>query len=192
MKNLKTNNMLKIIFKLRGYLMIPPVIFVILCTWGEIEKDWLVFGLGGAIFALGFALRVWAQMHIHYRLKTKKMLTTTGPYAYTRNPLYIANTVMLAAVCMLSELFWFAPIQILYCAAVYSFVVRFEEEHLTQKYGTAYLNYVNEVPRWFPRLRQLNINKTNINTNKYFTPSIAAEIYNLLLLLPFVIKEILF
>lgn len=181
--------MLRKIFKLRGYLMIPPVVFIALCSWGEIENDWLVFGLGGITFALGLALRIWAQMHIHYRLKTKKILTTTGPYAYVRNPLYIANTIILAAICLFSELFWFVPIQILYCAIVYSFVVRFEEDHLTQKYGSAYLDYAKQVPRWLPKLRSLNVEKTN--ANRYFIRSIAAEVYNLLLLAPFLIKEIL-
>jgi len=183
--------MLRKFFKLRGYLMIPPVVFLVLCSRGEIEKDWLVFGLGGITFALGLALRVWAQMHIHYRLKTKKILTTTGPYAYIRNPLYIANTIMLVAACMFSELFWFVPIQILYCAIVYTLVVRFEENHLSEKYGNDYLDYTKQVPRWLPRLRSLRI-KEKVNVSEYLIPSIVAEAPNLLILAPFIIKDIFF
>lgn len=180
---------MKKIYKIRGLLMVLPMIFIALCTWNETEKETLVFGLGGAVFALGLALRIWAQMHIHHRLKVKKVLTTTGPYAYVRNPLYVANTIMLAAACMLAELFWFVPIQILYCAIIYTFVVRSEENRLSQKYGSAYLNYTNEVPRWLPRVKRLSIQEIKIN--KYFIPSIVAETHNLLLLMPFIIKEML-
>jgi hypothetical protein len=119
----------------------------------------------------------------------KKILTTTGPYAYVRNPLYIANTIMLAATCMLAELFWFVPVQILYCAIVYTFVVRFEENRLYQKYGSAYLNYAHQVPRWLPKLRSMSIKETNIN--RYLIPGIVAEVHNLLLVVPFIVKEML-
>jgi protein-S-isoprenylcysteine O-methyltransferase Ste14 len=189
MKKTQNKITMKNIFKFRGFLMIPPIVFIVLCTWDEIEENWLSFGLGGATFALGLALRIWAQTHIHHRLKMKKILTTTGPYAYVRNPLYIANTIMLVATCMLAELFWFVPVQILYCAIVYTFVVRFEENRLYQKYGSAYLNYAHQVPRWLPKLRSLSIKETNIN--RYLIPSIVAEVHNLLLVVPFIVKEML-
>jgi protein-S-isoprenylcysteine O-methyltransferase Ste14 len=189
MKKTQNKITMKNIFKLRGFLMIPPIVFIVLCTWGEIEENWLSFGLGGATFALGLALRIWAQTHIHHRLKMKKILTTTGPYAYVRNPLYIANTIMLAATCMLAELFWFVPVQILYCAIVYTFVVRFEENRLYQKYGSAYLNYAHQVPRWLPKLRSMSIKETNIN--RCLIPSMVAEVHNLLLVVPFIVKEML-
>ena len=189
MKETKNKILIKKIFKFRGFLMIPPIVFIVLCSWHETENAWLDFGLGGATFALGLALRIWAQTHIHHRLKMKKILTTTGPYAYVRNPLYIANTIMLAATCMLAELFWFVPVQILYCAIVYTFVVRFEENRLYQKYGSAYLNYAHQVPRWLPKLRSMSIKETNIN--RYLIPSIVAEVHNLLLVVPFIVKEML-
>jgi protein-S-isoprenylcysteine O-methyltransferase Ste14 len=191
MEDIKNETLMRKIFKLRGLLMVPPMIFIVLCTWGEIEKDWLIFGLGGTTFALGLALRVWAQMHIRYRLKIEKILTTTGPYSYVRNPLYIANTIMLVAACMFSEQFWFIPIQILYCAIVYNLVVRFEENHLLQKYGNAYLDYTYQVPRWFPRLRSLSIKK-KVNVIEYLIPSIVTEAPNLLILAPFIIKDVFF
>jgi len=169
--------------------MLPPLVFIALCSLGEVENDMLVFGAGGLIFGLGLALRVWAQMHLHYRLKTKKHLTLSGPYAYVRNPVYVANTTMFAGTCILSELLWFAPIQVLYCAIVYTLVVGYEEAHLTKKYGGAYLEYVSRVPRWFPKLRRSHRRRTSLAG--YFAASLLAEGPNLLLLLPFIIKELI-
>jgi len=179
---------MKTIYRLRGWLMVPPMIFVMLCIWNETENKWLLGG-GGVIFALGVALRVWAQMHLHYRLKVKKTLTVTGPFAYVRNPTYIANTAMLAGACMLGEIFWFVPIQVLYCAVVYTLVVRYEEAHLARKYGGAYQEYAGQVPRWLPKLKLLD--KRMNSMAKYFIPSLSAEVHCLLFILPFLAKEMI-
>jgi protein-S-isoprenylcysteine O-methyltransferase Ste14 len=179
---------MKRIFKYRGLLMLPPMVFITFCTWSEVENSTLVFGLGGLVFALGLGLRLWAQMHLHYRLKTRKVLTTTGPYAYVRNPIYVANTAMLVAACMLAELFWFAPIQALYCGVVYALVVRDEEAHLTAKYGAPYREYLKSIPRWLPKLRRLDVRQPSAAT--YFLPSVWAEVHNFLWLAPFLVKEL--
>jgi len=169
--------------------MVPPMVFITLCTWGEVENELAVFGAGGVTFALGLALRVWAQMHLHYRLRMSKTLTLTGPYAYVRNPIYIANTTMLAGSCMLAELFWFIPIQVLWCAVVYGLVVRYEETHLAKKYGRAYLEYVSRVPRWLPKVGRSDEGRPRVAG--YFGPSLLAEAHNLAFLLPFLMKELI-
>lgn len=177
-----------LIYKTRGLLMVPPVVFMALSTWKEVEKDVVVWSLGGAVFGAGLYLRIYSQMHVHHRLRIRKILTTTGPYAYIRNPLYVANTLLLTGAAFLSELLWFAPLMLVYCAIVYSFVVRYEEAKLTGKYGATYTEYFNRVPRWFPRLRGLP--KTScLKMREFLGPSIFAEMHNLLLVIPFLIKE---
>ena len=79
---------MKTAYRFRGLLMLPPMVFVTLCTWGEVENEWVIFGVGGVVFALGVALRLWAQLHLRYRLNTRTVLTTTGPYAHVRNPMH--------------------------------------------------------------------------------------------------------
>ncbi|MCJ7543717.1 MAG: isoprenylcysteine carboxylmethyltransferase family protein [Phycisphaerae bacterium] len=178
---------MKVIYKLRGLLMAPLMIFVTLCTWGETDNDLLAWGIGGATFAVGLALRVWAQVHLRYRLKVRKTLTTTGPYACVRNPSYIGNTIILSGVCMLTGMFWFVPVQLVYCAAVYSLVVRYEEAYLATTFGAPYLEYCSAVPRWFPRWRAL---QTRADMGSYLIPSLLAEAHNLLYLLLFAVKEL--
>ena len=182
---------MRTIFKLRGWLMLIPMVFITVCTAYETENEWLCFGLGGLVFVLGLVLRVWAQMHLHYRLRIRKELTVTGPYAFVRNPIYIGNTLMLAGACMLAELFWFVPVQVLYCALVYTFVVRYEESHLADKYGGAYVEYMSRVPRWLPGLGLARLSAGAGVFRAYFTASLWSEVHNLLLLSPFIIKELL-
>jgi len=177
------------VYRIRALLMVPPMVFVTLCTWSEVEHELLVFGLGGSVFVVGLLMRLWAQTHLHYRLPESKVLTTTGPYSLVRNPIYIGNTIMLAGVCFLTELFWFAPIMLGYCALVYSLVVRWEESHLGRKYGRAYASYTRRVPRWLPRCRR-PLEAASVDSARYLAASLLAEGHNLLLLVPPVIKEL--
>jgi len=181
-------SLLKLIFKYRGALMAPPLVFAAICTWRETENRYLTFGIGSILFACGLLLRLWSQMHLHYRLKTSTVLTVTGPYVYVRNPIYIANTIMLVAAVILAELYWLAPLMFVYCLIVYTFVVRFEELHLLDRYGQAYADYVSRTQRWIPDFHV--VKSATINTRQFLLPSLLAEAPSLLLLLPFIIKEI--
>jgi protein-S-isoprenylcysteine O-methyltransferase Ste14 len=148
--------------------------------------DYLIWPFGISLVFLGFILRIWAQQHLHYRLKLRKSLTTTGPYLFIRNPIYVGNMLMCLGAIITSEVLWLAPIILFYCFSIYFLVVHYEEEHLLEKYGEPYQRYLSEVPRWLPRaIRFKNLNLIN----KYFLPSIVAEIHCLLLLVPYVLKE---
>lgn len=175
-------------YKLRGVLMAPWLVFMVFSTYWEYERHW-IFPVASAVFGVGFAIRVWSQMHLHYRLKVRKVLTTTGPYGFVRNPIYIGNTFILLGACIMSELLWLTPFLLIWCALVYSLVVRHEERHLTSKYGEAYLDYVNNVPRWLPRVPPLV--QPTVHVRQFAARSIGAEIYCFLYILPFVLKEIL-
>jgi protein-S-isoprenylcysteine O-methyltransferase Ste14 len=169
--------------------MAPPVLFVAFCTWGEVENEVIVWSVGGGLFLLGLALRIWAQMHLRHRLPIKRQLTLTGPYRYVRNPLYVANTVLLLAATVVGELFWFLPIMLVYCAIIYSLVVRHEEAKLLRKYGGAYEEYRRQVPRWFPRLVGARTPCT-VDASRFLPPCLLVELQDALLLLPFLIKEL--
>jgi protein-S-isoprenylcysteine O-methyltransferase Ste14 len=178
---------MKIIYKLRGLIVAPVMIFATLCTWGEVRNHLLAWGIGGAAFAAGLALRVWAQVHLHYRLKIRKKLTTSGPYAFVRNPSYIGNTIIVSGVCMMCGMFWFLPIQVLYCAVVYGLAVRYEERFLIATFGAPYIVYRWRVPRWLPR-RPAPQERTDMKP--YLLPSLLSEAHNLLYLLLVAFKEL--
>jgi protein-S-isoprenylcysteine O-methyltransferase Ste14 len=176
-------------YRARGLAFTPPVVFTVLWTRGETELPWLTWSLGLAVFLVGVLIRIWAQTHLRYRLDIRKVLTTTGPYAYVRNPIYIGNSLMLLGACVTSQLLWFVPVMLVWCVVVYPYVVRYEETHLLAKYGQPYADFLAKVPRWIPRW---------IAGNTVFTPqargllgpSIVAELHTLALLIPYVLKAL--
>jgi protein-S-isoprenylcysteine O-methyltransferase Ste14 len=178
----------RVAYRLRGYLVSLPLVFALFCYSYETEDEWFIWPVGVSIFLFGLFLRIWAQEHLHYRLKVKKYLTATGPYSFMRNPIYLGNLLICLGLVVTSELLWLVPITFFYCFGIYSLVVRYEEGHLTEKYGEPYRRYLSEVPRWFPKticFKGLGIK------NEYFRASILAEIHFLLLVLPFILKEII-
>ena len=175
-------------FKTRGLLMLPPVAAMLLCTWGETEWDAVLWPVGISVFAVGLFLRFWAQLHLRYRLSVKTRLTTTGPYRYTRNPIYIGNTLILVALCVLSELLWLGPLVVGYCAVIYGLVVRYEERYLLAKHGQAYLDYHRSVPRWLA-VRRPPRPATEARVSSFALSSMLCEAHNLLLLILPLAKE---
>src|ERR1700752_2145819 len=143
---------LKAIYTWRGLLAALPVIFSIFCFLGEYENNYVIWPLGLLLFAAGWAMRMWTQKHLGYRLKIKRTVTTSGPYALVRNPIYIGNTLIILGTVVMSEVLWMVSITLLWCALVYALVVRYEEQILAAKYGQEYVDYLAAVPRWLPRL----------------------------------------
>ncbi|MBN2310294.1 MAG: isoprenylcysteine carboxylmethyltransferase family protein [Candidatus Hydrogenedentes bacterium] len=178
------------VYRIRGLLMVPAFLVLVLCFLGETERDGVVWPIGLAVFAVGVAIRVWAQMHLHYRLRVRKTLTTTGPYAYVRNPIYIGNTAIMLGLTCVSELLWFLPIMFLWCMAVYTLTVRREEAHLLGKYGEPYAEYLRNVPRWIPAVgRGQEHRGRRRRARRFLWPSILAEAHCLLWLIPLAGKE---
>lgn len=171
--------------------MVPPLLFALFCPWGQFENKAVIFVIGGSVFCMGWFIRICSQMHLHYRLPQKKILTTTGPYQCVRNPFYIGNTVIILAACILAGLFWLLPIMLVYCAIVYSLVVRYEESHLRNKYGAPYEAYLAEVPRWFPSTKK-GQHEESRGALKYFWPAFKTELHNIVIILPFIAKQILY
>ncbi len=173
----------KIWYRLRGALIVPFYLFALFYNQGEINNPWIVHPAGTIFFMLGLGLRIWAQMHLHYRLKTHKMLTLTGPYLYVRNPIYIGNTLVLVGITVLSGLLWFVPVMVIACGFTYHMTVLYEEGHLSKKYGQGYVEFFKRIPRWLPRL-QTDQEPEAVSARSYFLPSVVAELHILLLLVP--------
>lgn len=104
--------------------------------------------IGACVGLVGLIIRAYAAGYLH----KQAVLTTTGPYAHTRNPLYFGSSVLAigAAVAMNS---WVSAILLLaYFALVYTLVMRREELELRGHHGTAFDAYARSVPLFFPRL----------------------------------------
>jgi len=177
---------LRWVYRYRGVLLAPPLLLALFSDSRESESR-LLWPIGIALVLLGTGIRVLAQQHIHHRIKARQDLTTTGLYSIIRNPLYVANTVVCLGAVVVSRELWLVPIMFLYCGGLYALVVCYEEAYLLKKYGEPYRKYLSEVPRWFPgRLCFRNV----CLVNPHFFHALAAESPCLLILVPYIFKDI--
>ena len=176
------------VYRFRNYLASLPLIFALAFNQYEIEAGGLIWPLAIVTVLTGIALRIWGQQHLHYRVGMHKQFTSTGPYRFVRNPLYIGNIIMCMGATIASELLWLVPITIIWCFGVYSIVIHYEEGHLLEKYRDGYRRYLLKVPRWLPKgLSFRNLDLINENFNRVAL----IEFSGILILLPYIIKEIL-
>ncbi len=78
-------------------------------------------------------------------------LVTTGPFAWTRNPIYLGNTLLLAGLGFVTPVRWFIPLALAAAFAVDRLAIRREEAHLRARFGDAWDAYACSVPRWIGR-----------------------------------------
>jgi protein-S-isoprenylcysteine O-methyltransferase Ste14 len=103
--------------------------------------------IGFVVGAFGLALRAHAAGYLH----KQEILTTTGPYAYTRNPLYLGSSILALGAAIATHSWWAAGLILIYFALVYRMVMRREEMELRAKHGAAFDAYAASVPLFFPR-----------------------------------------
>jgi len=104
--------------------------------------------LGAAAGLLGLVIRAYAAGYLH----KQEVLTTIGPYAYTRNPLYFGSGILAIGAALAMRSWIAAMLLLVYFVLVYSFVMRREELELRGKHGAAFDAYAATVPLFFPRL----------------------------------------
>jgi protein-S-isoprenylcysteine O-methyltransferase Ste14 len=108
---------------------------------------WIEIAIGGAAVLAGLAVRAAASGHIRKNAE----LATTGPYAYTRNPLYLGSILIAAGFLIAARSIWIAAATVLLFVIIYLPVVRAEEKYLQSAFP-GYNTYAQAVPRFFPRL----------------------------------------
>lgn len=103
--------------------------------------------LGFAVASLGLAVRGWAAGHI---LKDEE-LATGGPYAHTRNPLYLGSFLIGVGVTIAGAQPIFLALFAVFFLGIYSAQSRVEAGYLSERYGATYAVYAARVPLLLPR-----------------------------------------
>jgi protein-S-isoprenylcysteine O-methyltransferase Ste14 len=117
------------------------------------------YGLGAililcAVFLFVFAVSGFtrARTPLQTRRATTQ-LVTTGIYAHTRNPIYVAFTLLLLGIACASAADWLIASTVLFALVIHYGVVKREERYLEAKFGDAYRRYQAHTPRYSWRLR---------------------------------------
>ena len=118
------------------------ILFLIL-----MRPSWHSLSVGGAVALVGVLLRLWASGHID----KGKALTKGGPYACSRNPLYLGSLFLALGVIAAGQAFWLlVPFGVFFSTFYYP-VMKAEEAELLSGYGSKFMEYRQEVPIFFPR-----------------------------------------
>ena len=121
-------------------------LIVVVFAWlSRPTPESLAFGV--PVSALGLALRAWAAGC----LAKNRQLATGGPYAYTRNPLYIGTLLVAIGLVVAARNVYLGVLFALVFLLVYLPVIQLEEQHLRRLFPE-YAAYAREVPALFPRL----------------------------------------
>ena len=102
--------------------------------------------LGAAIGAAGLLVRGLAAGY----LRKREALATAGPYAYTRNPLYVGSAILAGGFAVACRSWPAAALVSVYFSVFYIAVMRREEQELRRQYGAAFEEYAARVPLFFP------------------------------------------
>ena len=124
-----------------------PLGFVLAVAYIWLARPtWLSLIVGAAIALAGVTVRAAASGHV----KKNAELTKTGPYAYTRNPLYVGSIVIAVGFAIAAMSTWIVVILALMFVLIYVPVIRSEEEFLRGTFAD-FDDYCQRVPRLVPR-----------------------------------------
>jgi len=75
-------------------------------------------------------------------------LVTEGPFKLSRNPIYLANMILLVGIGLFFQIGWLLPLAVLDGVLTYFLAIRGEESHLIAMFGYKYESYKKSVRRW--------------------------------------------
>ena len=122
----------------------------------------LVIGSGVAI--VGLAIRAWAAGHI----RKAEQLAVSGPYAHTRNPLYIGSLLMAIGFTVAGGVWWLVLLSIVLFIGIYFPVIRVERDDMRRIFGAAYDEYAANVPSIVPRPTRWHRSDNKFDIGLYF------------------------
>jgi protein-S-isoprenylcysteine O-methyltransferase Ste14 len=146
-----------------GVIAPPPLIYLTAIVAGALlERVWRwrlpvggwgrVVGLLLIVAAVSFA--VWA-VRAFDRVKTSPKphkpttaMVTSGPFRYTRNPIYVAFTLMQLGGALMGASGWILALIVPALLLIRFGVIAREERYLERKFGAEYSSYRNSVRRW--------------------------------------------
>ena len=106
--------------------------------------------IGGLITLPGCLLRLWAAGHI----EKGRVLTQSGPYGFTRNPLYLGSFFMALGIIIAGQGYWLLPAFSAFFVVFYFPVIKAEEQELLSGYGERFREYSRRVPMFIPAFRK--------------------------------------
>lgn len=157
----KDTSLIDLLFEMTG------LILIILCTFG----------------------RLWASVYVSGH--KNEMVVDLGPYSIMRNPLYFFSLVGSVGLGLASENLLVLVVVTVMFAFYYPFVIKSEECYLLATLGKAYQDYMDRVPAFFPRWRNLReADNYEVNVRVFSRSLVDATMFLLLFLVMHFIEKL--
>lgn len=112
------------------------------------RPEWASVCFGVPVVCCGAFFRAWGAGHLRKNME----VTVSGPYRFTRNPLYFGSWLLAMGFSLQSGFAWLAPLAGAAFLLVYIPVMRQEERDLLRGFGGSFQSYCRKVPMFFPKL----------------------------------------
>jgi len=109
---------------------------------------------GAVLIVIAMWLSVWGVRVMHRAGTSEKTslpttaLVTTGPFRFSRNPLYVSLTLGYIGIAVAAQSLWALALLIVVLVVMQKGVISREERYLERKFGADYLRYKERVRRW--------------------------------------------
>jgi protein-S-isoprenylcysteine O-methyltransferase Ste14 len=140
------------------------------------RPTWRSMALGAIVVAPGLLIRALASGHV----RKNESLATSGPYAYTRNPLYLGSLLMGVGFAVAARSWAVGVALLVMFFVIYLPVIRDEEAFLRRMFPE-FEEYTRRVPRMFPRLTPLSDTQSEVGAGFSLDLYLKHREYNALL-----------
>jgi len=127
------------------------------------RPHWWSLAAGSTVALIGVWVRAISSGHVN----KNEELATTGPYAYTRNPLYFGSIVIALGFALAALRWEIALVLVIMFVAIYVPVIRGEERFLEAHFAN-YSEYCARVPRLLPRLSAGSAGNSHFSRELYW------------------------
>ena len=145
----------QIFFRNRSFTPIPIALMIIYFAGANNSFRFIGF----VLLLIGETIRIWAVSHAGGATRTRNVgapsLCSSGPYAHSRNPLYVGNMLMYIGIVLIAGVpngFFMVMVTTVFFLIQYTLIISLEEETLDTLFGNEYMEYKKNVPPIIPRL----------------------------------------
>ena len=145
----------QIFFRNRSFTPIPIALMIIYFAGANNSFRFIGF----VLLLIGETIRIWAVSHAGGATRTRNVgapsLCSSGPYAHSRNPLYVGNMLMYIGIVLIAGVpngFFMVMVTTVFFLIQYTLIISLEEETLDTLFGNEYMDYKKNVPPIIPRL----------------------------------------
>ena len=143
-------------FRNRSFTPIPIALMII--YFAGANNTFRYFGF--VLLLIGETIRIWAVSHAGGATRTRNVgapsLCSSGPYAHSRNPLYVGNMLMYIGIVLIAGVpngSFMVVMTAVFFLIQYTLIISLEEETLVTLFGNEYMKYKKNVPPIIPRLK---------------------------------------